>query len=159
MNNLLIAVDYDGTYSADPKTFDLVISEFQQNGHKCIVVTARDESEPVNVNPNLGLDVYYTSGQLKDPFMRENHDIDADIWIEDRPQSVGKEDNWLFDEKLKHWYQNCHACGGVGEHDHVGMTGLEHIIPEYYKGPCSDCGGTGRWMPEPRSIKDALAEA
>jgi len=102
---MLISVDYDGTYSADPETFDLVITEFQTNGHEVIIVTARTTDDPVKINPNLDIAVYYTEGADKDPYMVDNHGLDVDIWIEDRPQSVGKIDNWKFDQVKKMWYQ------------------------------------------------------
>ena len=143
---LIISVDYDGTYSAAPSTFDMIITEFQANGHTCIIVTARDKDlHPVNVNTNLALDVYYTSGELKDPFMAAKG-IEVDIWIEDRPQSVGKTDNWKFDKALKQWYQDCDACSGIGTLTELfaGPEGEE----VYAKGACSDCEGSGRWVPE-----------
>lgn len=152
MKKLLIAVDYDGTYSADPETFDLVVSEFQSNGHECIMVTARGKQDLVKVNPNLGLKVYYTEGELKDPFMRDNHTIEVDIWIEDRPQSVGKVDDWKFDQFSKEWYKECLHCDGIGStktfmatHSTTNFTSYGRVAK---KSDCVECTGTGRWVPD-----------
>jgi len=143
---MIISVDYDGTYSADPATFDLIISEFQQNGHKVIIVTARGDNEPVTINPNLDLEVFYTEGTDKDPYMRDKHDIDVDIWVEDRPQSVGKVDNWIYNREERYWYQTCDACDGIGQHNvPVRRTGHDSMI--YSNVTCTDCGGSGEWVP------------
>ena len=142
MKNLLIAVDYDGTYSEDPKAFDHVITEFESHGHECIIVTARDEKvSPVVVNTNLGLKIYYTSGQLKDPYLQDNHSIRPDIWIEDRPQSVGRVDDWLFHEETKRWYKECGYCDENGKL--LILYGSKHE-----EATCNSCNGEKRLFPE-----------
>jgi len=103
--SLLIGVDYDGTYSADPDTFDNVISEFRTAGHQVIIVTARSDQDAVSVNPSMNLEVYYTCGEPKDPYMREQHNRGVDIWIEDRPHGVGTSDDWEFDPEKAKWYR------------------------------------------------------
>ena len=133
MNQLLIAVDYDGTYSADPQTFATVITEFIQAGHTCIMVTARDKKDQVKLLKGLDIKVYYTSGVFKDPYMRKEHDLDVDIWIEDRPQGVGKTDDWLFDDNRKEWYRDCEECEGRG---FISETVI-----------CDTCQGTGLYYP------------
>lgn len=139
MNKLLISVDYDGTYSADPATFDLIISELQANGHEVMIITARGDNDPVKVNSNLGIKVYYTEGADKDPYMRDTHGINIDIWIEDRPQSVGKVDSWEYNAEERYWYQPCDCCTGSGKQPDPDKK-FSLIV-------CSDCGGSGEWRP------------
>lgn len=74
---MLIALDYDGTYTADPVLWDSFIAKAKERGHKVKIATMRHPSEPI---PDIGLDVVYTSRKAKFGCMP------ADIWIDDNPQ-------------------------------------------------------------------------
>lgn len=86
-----IALDYDGTYTADPAMWEAFINVARMSGHEVRIVTARD----VKLDANADLDrlskevgVIFTSGIAK-RFVCE-HFIGwvPDIWIDDNPASV-----------------------------------------------------------------------
>jgi len=74
---MLIALDYDGTYTADPDLWDSFIAKAQSNGHEVKIVTMRFPSEPIE---NAPVEVIYTSRKAK------YNAIPAQIWIDDTPQ-------------------------------------------------------------------------
>lgn len=73
---MLIALDYDGTYTADPVLWDAFIKKAKERGHEVKIATMRFPSEPV---PDVGCEVVYTERKAKYGCMP------ADIWIDDRP--------------------------------------------------------------------------
>lgn len=76
---LNIALDWDGTYTADPELWDAFIKLAQSRGHRVTFVTLRDAIlEPINMNaPTV-----YCSRTAK-----AKH-FNADIWIDDRPRWI-----------------------------------------------------------------------
>jgi hydroxymethylpyrimidine pyrophosphatase-like HAD family hydrolase len=85
---VLIGLDYDGTYSRDPKTFDKIITLFTNAGHKVICITMRRWPEEQIIIPNI--DVVYTDRRAKLLYAEENG-IKIDIWIDDKPR-------WLLND-------------------------------------------------------------
>lgn len=90
---MIIAVDYDGTYAADPETFNKVIEVFQAAGHTVICVTGRDGGA-------MGDIVRATIGQLIPCiFAGKDWKVDAaktagydvDVWIDDNPGMISKQ--------------------------------------------------------------------
>lgn len=81
---LLIALDYDGTFTADPPLWRNFIALCQRRGHKVVCVTMRYEREAVD---NMPAPVIYTGRKAKIPFMQAlgRH---VDIWIDDMPHFV-----------------------------------------------------------------------
>lgn len=87
-----IALDYDGTYTADPAFWDIMISVALRQGHDIRVVTARDDlvdrTEPL-VEVERLVPVIYTRGIAKRWYCE--HFVDdfvPQIWIDDRPEAV-----------------------------------------------------------------------
>jgi peptidoglycan/xylan/chitin deacetylase (PgdA/CDA1 family) len=78
---VIIALDYDGTYTADPAMWDAYIKIAKARGHEVLIATMRFESEPVNVK---GVRVIYTGRKAKAPFLRDLG-IEPAIWIDDNP--------------------------------------------------------------------------
>ncbi len=74
---MLIALDYDGTYTADPILWESFIKKAQERGHEVKIVTMRFPSEPL---PDIGLDILYTSRKAKFAALPQ-----ANIWIDDMP--------------------------------------------------------------------------
>jgi hypothetical protein len=70
-----IALDYDGTYTADPQFWTKVISLAAEHGHTVQCVTMRYSHEPIDVP----CEVIYTARKAK----TKVHD--ADVWIDDEP--------------------------------------------------------------------------
>ena len=81
---MLIALDYDKTYTADPVLWDDFIVAAKARKHNVKIVTMRTPSEAIQVG---GVDVVYTSRQAK-----IKH-IPADIWIDDNPA-------WVYQDAL-----------------------------------------------------------
>ena len=93
-----IGLDWDGTVSADPKTFREVVCCFLDAGHEVAIVTWR--SDPRNQDPwskeptkwsdieevfndwGFRLPIYYCDGKAKRDF------YEADIWIDDNPSAI-----------------------------------------------------------------------
>lgn len=80
-----IALDYDGTYTADPELWNEFIARCKERGHLVIVVTMRYP------HPNEAIDVpcevFYTSRKAK----IKAFDQRGFIWIDDNPR-------WLFQD-------------------------------------------------------------
>ena len=72
---MLIALDYDGTYTADPVLWDRFVEHARERGHEVKILTMRYESEPIDTH----LDVVYTGRRAKYGV------IPADIYIDDEP--------------------------------------------------------------------------
>jgi len=88
---MLIALDYDNTYTADPELWDSFITMSQGRGHRVIVATMRDETlEGKIVKIDLGLkadDIIFTNRKAKKPFLAAMN-IHPDIWIDDIPEFI-----------------------------------------------------------------------
>lgn len=81
-----IALDYDGTYTADPYFWDNFIILSLNRGHKIICLTMRyPDSEKIQ----MSIPIYYTKRQAKMDYCKANN-IKIDIWIDDKP-------GWIFD--------------------------------------------------------------
>jgi hypothetical protein len=81
---MILAIDYDQTFSDFPEEFTELRKMFQKKGHTVYLVTARnEETEKIDKHDLSGFDkVVYTSGQAKSGFIR------ADIWIDDNPVTL-----------------------------------------------------------------------
>lgn len=93
---MIIAIDYDNTYTGDPETWDNVIKTFQAAGHTVICVTARSEA--------MGLAVLNTIGKLipvlfcESAWKREyalSKGYKVDVWVDDMPEYVGPQTHIL----------------------------------------------------------------
>ena len=77
----VVALDYDGTYTAMPAVWDRFIEAAQNAGHRVVCVTMRHPTEPVNVP----CEVIYTSRQAKLLFT-QRLGLTVNIWIDDMPE-------------------------------------------------------------------------
>jgi hypothetical protein len=75
-----IALDYDGTYTADPQLWDEFIRNAQSRGHEVTLVTMRSSDHEHIPNPPACA-VIYTGRKSKRNF------YNADIVIDDAPQA------------------------------------------------------------------------
>ena len=81
---MIIALDYDKTYTVDPELWISFIETAQSRGHDVKIVTMRYPEETID---NVPCDVVYTSRQAK------RKCFSADIWIDDSP-------HWIFEDAL-----------------------------------------------------------
>ena len=84
---MLIALDFDDTYTRDHILWDDFIQASKERGHKVIIVTMRYENEGQQIRHYLGkeITIIFTGRQAKKPFC-EQIDVFPDIWIDDRPE-------------------------------------------------------------------------
>lgn len=81
---MLIALDYDKTYTADPTLWDDFIKSAQNRGHVVKIVTMRRPDETIFAAP---VNVIYTNRKAKASVVK------ADIWIDDSP-------SWIYQDSL-----------------------------------------------------------
>lgn len=97
MTPMLIAIDFDDTYTRDPVFFDLMIQELKSRGHAAICVTARMEKDGGDVTAsnlaNLCERIIFTGGKPKRQFTAEAGYYPS-IWVDDMPETIG--DHILF---------------------------------------------------------------
>lgn len=77
---MIIALDYDGTYTADPAMWNTFIESAKASGHIVVCVTMRYPHEEVT----MPCEVVYTSRQAKMKYLSDRGRI-ANIWIDDMP--------------------------------------------------------------------------
>ena len=77
-----IALDWDGTYTADPELWDAFTKLAESRGHTVTIVTLR---APVVERVSTDLDVVYCSRTAK-----RKH-FTADVWIDDSPQWIDED--------------------------------------------------------------------
>lgn len=90
---MIIAIDYDNTYTGDPETFNKVIKLFQEAGHIVICVTARSNDGVMDlpVRNSIGklVPVIFAGPNWK----REaalKHGYKVSVWIDDMPSMIDK---------------------------------------------------------------------
>lgn len=88
-----IALDYDGTYTADPELWLEFIKKAHERGHKIVCVTMRHPQEihEALFDPRLKelVTVFPTGREAKKKHMRMKG-VQIDIWIDDNPE-------WIFE--------------------------------------------------------------
>lgn len=89
---MIIAIDYDKTYTANPMMFDWIIAAIKAFNGKIYIVTMRydidEERIPDDVIKRINVDgIIYTGRKGKRHFM-EDCEIYVDIWIDDTPEFI-----------------------------------------------------------------------
>ena len=87
---MIIAIDYDNTYTEEPIMWLSIIGLMQAYGHYVICVTFRHEHECDDIDPRLRNKVnefIATGRRAKFDYLKKN-DIDIDIWIDDDPLTI-----------------------------------------------------------------------
>lgn len=94
---MIIALDYDGTYTADPGLWDKFILDAEEAGHGVVCVTNRAGPGQVNngtagpiagrVGPAGGIPIVYCNNQPKRRVMLEQG-FAVHVWIDDMPHLV-----------------------------------------------------------------------
>lgn len=81
---MLIALDYDDTYTRNPVFWNKYIALCKSSGHDVICCTMRYPSESVE----LPIPVHYTSRQQKREYL-QRLEIFPHVWIDDTPEFIG----------------------------------------------------------------------
>jgi len=85
---MLVALDYDGTYTKDPELWLLFIKLAQARGHEVVVATMRTFEETHDMDERLTdliNRVVPTDRMAKKPFLA-SYGMRPDIWIDDQPE-------------------------------------------------------------------------
>lgn len=90
---MIIAIDYDGTWSADPELFADIARMATARGHEVWCVTARCSTMmgPVlkSAGAVLGEDRCLSAGRLaKSVAFLRARGREADVWIDDAPETI-----------------------------------------------------------------------
>ena len=92
---MLIALDYDDTYTRDPKFWLTFIENAHGAGHEVICITMRTPAEGVFIETQFRSMLnatYFTERKAKKPWAKERK-IFPDVWIDDEPR-------WVLEDAL-----------------------------------------------------------
>lgn len=87
---MLIALDYDNTYTLDPVFWNGFIVVSKARGHSVIIATMRSEAEGKIVKMDLEEiveDIIFTNRKAKRPYLKKLN-IFPDVWIDDIPEFI-----------------------------------------------------------------------
>lgn len=91
---LLIGIDYDGTWSADPGLFAIFVGTLKFRGHDAVLVTGRSDEGPWGVEVRRAVRdipiVFAADGWKRAAAERAGYKID--VWIDDHPEYVAPQD-------------------------------------------------------------------
>jgi len=94
--NMLIALDYDDTYTRAPDFWDAFIGKVAEEGHEIIIATMRSNEEWARIKDDMrGIRIVCTNRKAKKPFCA-SLGLLPDIWIDDNPQFI-IQDAWTGD--------------------------------------------------------------
>lgn len=98
-----IAIDYDNTFSADPRLFMIFAQAASVLGHEVVIVTSRHPSVPIPM-ANCGIPVIYCA------FKAKRGCYPADVWIDDDPKHIDQD----HDVRLlgPQWWPAC-TCAAI----------------------------------------------
>ncbi len=89
------AIDFDGTFAADPELFRTLIAAIHARGHDCVLVTGRSDTPPwgdeVRALVGALLPVVFAGGDWKRNAARRAG-LAIDVWIDDHPEYVAPQD-------------------------------------------------------------------
>lgn len=89
---MIIALDFDDTFTADPDLWASFIESAHRRGHTVICVTARrgkfleDRQQVIEALPQC-VAAYFAYDTPKRTFMAQQG-IEVDIWIDDSPEAI-----------------------------------------------------------------------
>lgn len=99
-STMIIAIDFDETYTEDPELWNSFIEDALARDHEIICVTARYNNDPKRQSINnediftsiaklIGEENIYFSGiAAKRNYMINKHNIYPHIWIDDTPLGI-----------------------------------------------------------------------
>lgn len=111
---MLLALDFDATYTLDPVYWNKVIELTRDSGHEIIMATYRHEIADWDpIMEKIDLEIYFTDGKAKKPYLEERG-IKVDVWLDDRPLTVVEDSAWGQDSpELAAWREANALVNGV----------------------------------------------
>lgn len=89
---MIIAIDYDGTYSRDPQTFDTIIALLKSAGHTVICATYRSADNIQPVIDSIGkLCPVILAGNGWKREAAEKAGYKVDVFVDDMPSSIERQ--------------------------------------------------------------------
>lgn len=91
---MIIAIDYDDTYSADPPLWDRFIEDAKSKGHEVHMVSCRRDTAQAREEcriPGLRFFEHHFTSMASKRWHMENKcrpPVKVDVWIDDLPESV-----------------------------------------------------------------------
>lgn len=88
---MIIALDFDGTYTLAPELWDKFIELCSFRGHQVVMVTCRRDTDEnrdeckIELLPTFS---HYFTGLSPKRWFMEQRGINVDVWIDDLPESV-----------------------------------------------------------------------
>lgn len=90
---MIIALDFDQTYTEDPVLFTQFAAMARKAGHTVVVATMRHPAEGGDVRKELGwLPIYFTGRKAKRAFLAAEG-VHPDVWIDDNPA-------WIYQDAI-----------------------------------------------------------
>lgn len=115
---MIIALDYDDTYTADKSLWVAFIQLAQILDHTIYIVTMRDGEEDWHsdfewLEKTFGVKTIFCNGESKRD-VTERLGIPINIWIDDRPEGITSGSSYSVD-KLLEWREDQKKSGGIEE--------------------------------------------
>lgn len=90
---MLIALDYDETYTRDPVFWNCLIHDAIERGHEVYCVTLRSERQMDEVYETVGYIIGHDhcipcNAESKRDTMWNKHGLIVDVWIDDSPEFI-----------------------------------------------------------------------
>jgi hypothetical protein len=90
---MIICIDYDDTYTADPEMWDTFAAQAIARGHDVWCVSARADEFMDKARYSIGLVIgdtkcVGTNGAAKRDYLFKTRGVYGDIWIDDMPETV-----------------------------------------------------------------------
>jgi hypothetical protein len=101
---MIFALDFDGTYTADPELWETWGLHAINKGHTVLCISFRSDHEMEDVKNTIGSVIgsdncFATNAIHKKEFIEEKG-IHVDVWIDDIPETIVREDHVI------HWHTN-----------------------------------------------------
>jgi len=82
----IIAIDYDGTVTADPGLWLPFIHDARSRGHTVICVTKRYAEMAADIRAALDCEIVHAVDSKRTAAQDAGYDVD--IWIDDKPETI-----------------------------------------------------------------------
>lgn len=136
---MIFAIDFDGTFAADPDMFRLAVRLLRARGHGCFLITNRREDQGAEVKLLVGdlMPIVFAGPMSKyDAAFAAGYDVD--IWIDDAPHIVNVSGIVYVGDDDPH-AENCgndgcsnpitHTCGYCWKHCACGKQARANAKP------------------------------
>lgn len=95
---MIVAIDFDDTFTADPVAWTKAIEVLQNFGHQVLCVSARrntiEHREVLAEALPSGVRIYLSYDMPKREFMRK-YKIEVNVWIDDMPEAIPTKDEFM----------------------------------------------------------------